>query len=160
MPDDKPGKGRPTKYDPKYCDKLIEFFSGERYKEVQIVTTGKNDYEKIETKQVANELPTFEQFAHQIDVNGDTLVEWSKVHEDFSAAYTHAKELQKNFLIQNGMLGLYNPAFTIFVAKNITDMKDMYENEHSGKVTFTNLFSDASPGKNATDALLQSGEGS
>lgn len=49
--------GRPSKYDPKFCDMLIEHMA-EGY--------------------------SFETFAAKIDVNQDTLHEWAKVHKDFS----------------------------------------------------------------------------
>lgn len=128
------GSGRPTKWYPEINAELVEFFSGERYRETEIITTGKNDYQKVETKLIPNELPTFERFAHNHDLNGDTLVEWAKKENQdkypgFSAAYACAKQLQRDFLMQNGMMGLYNPQFTIFVAKNVTDMKDKQETD-------------------------------
>ena len=51
--------GRPTKYKPEYCQKLIDFME--------------QGY-------------SYEAFAGSISVVVDTLREWEKVHEDFSAA--------------------------------------------------------------------------
>ena len=120
--------GRPSKYDPKYCDQILKFFSGPKNETiVKSVTTGKNEYEKTEYMRVAKELPTFAKFARKIGVNGDTIVEWAKKHEEFTAAYNMAKELQKEFLVDNGLGGLYPPASFIFTAKNITDMRDKQE---------------------------------
>lgn len=50
-------KGRPSKYKPEYCEQLIEHMS--------------NGY-------------SFDSFAGVVEVNQDTLHEWTKVHEDFS----------------------------------------------------------------------------
>lgn len=126
--------GRPTKYKPEYLQKIVEFFSVDPTRTIMELTTGKN-WEKETEKEVPNRFPTLEAFAHLIDVNGDTLVEWSKDNEKypgFPAAYKKAKELQKNFLIQNGLLGLYPAAAFCFVAKNVTDMRDKTEVEHTG----------------------------
>ena len=72
-------------------------------------------------------------FAHKIGVCHDTLLEWCKRHPEFSEAYTCAKELQKQHLIECGLLGLFNSKFAIFTAKNITDMRDKQEIEHDIK---------------------------
>lgn len=114
--------GRPTKYREEYCERVIEFFSGERYK-----VTGENDGKLSKT---ANDLPTFERFASSIDVHVDTLHEWKKVHPSFSESYKKAQQLQKDFLITNALLGLYNNTFSIFLAKNITDLRDKVENHN------------------------------
>jgi hypothetical protein len=126
--------GRPTKYKPRYCEALIKFFAARKSKRVlKAHITGKNDYEKDEYETVPNELPTFAKFARKIGVNGDTIVEWAKKYKEFSAAYNVAKELQKEFLVDNGLAGLYPPASFIFTAKNVTDMRDKQEVEVTGK---------------------------
>lgn len=53
------GRGRPTKYDPAFCDDLLEH-----------MRRGK----------------TFESFAGKLDVCRDTLYEWMRRHPDFSDA--------------------------------------------------------------------------
>lgn len=57
--------GRPTKYDPKYCDEIIEF-----------MREGKH----------------LVQFAAKIGINKDSLQEWTKKHEEFSVALKIAKD--------------------------------------------------------------------
>lgn len=128
--------GRPTKYDPIFCEKIIKYFKVNPYVTKKIITTGKNDYHKESFQMVANRMPRFDRFADSIGVNPDTVVEWANkrfpdghmlagqlVHPEFTAAYKRAKELQKWFLIENGLVGLFNPRFAIFTAENITDMK-------------------------------------
>lgn len=126
--------GRPSKYNPKYCKELVEFFSTEPYYEKELEHVDKDgNYRWSDYKRFPNDLPTFAHFARDISVNGDTLVEWTKKYPEFSAAYKKAKELQKEFIIENGLQGLYNPTFAIFTAKNITDMRDVQAIQHSGE---------------------------
>lgn len=56
--------GRPTKYDPKYCDEAVE-----------LVGFGATD----------------EDLARHFDVNVDTIYEWKNVHPEFSEAIKDAK---------------------------------------------------------------------
>lgn len=124
--------GRPTSWKPEYNDMIIEFFEVEATKEIEIITTGKNDYEKIEYKEVPNTMPTFQRFAHNIGVSVDTLHEWKKPenrgkYPGFSEAYKRAKQLQEDFWVENGMKGLHNAAFAIFWAKNNLGYKDKTE---------------------------------
>ena len=46
---------------------------------------------------------------------------------EFCKAYKEAKELQKEFLIHNGLVGAANAPVTIFTAKNVTDMRDQVD---------------------------------
>lgn len=125
--------GRPTKYDPKYCDEIIEFFDIEPYKEVPKTITSAKGSVIEDISLVPERLPTFERFAHKIGVHVDTMIEWCSKYEEFSEAYSRAKQLQKDFLIANGLSGLFNAAFTKFVAINITDMRDKTETDITSK---------------------------
>jgi hypothetical protein len=156
--------GRPTKYKPEYCAEIIKFFDIEpSRKEVTADIkgygkAGNQNFEKQEYKLVANRLPTFERFARQIAVNGDTIVEWSKVYPEFSAAYNTAKELQKEFLIDNGLAGLYPPASFIFTAKNITNMRDKQEVDNNVFITGFEKLSDEQLDATLTKFKNQLGE--
>lgn len=120
--------GRPTKYKPEYCQALIDFFDPkEKFKKILIKKGVKKLGTKDEYKIIPAELPTLYKFAKKIGVSPTDyhiLNNWAKKYSEFSRALEIAKELYKQFLIENGLLGLYNSAFTIFVAKNTTDMKD------------------------------------
>ena len=162
---DKKNKGgRPTKYKPEYCQKLLEFFDKPRFKRILVKKGVKSKGTKDEYQLVANELPTFERFAHEIGVHYDTLREWVKVHPEFSEAWKRAKAIQKDFLIQNGLLGLYNSTFAIFTAKNITDMKDKVEMEGSVEHRVVTILPPITDKQEAIEAeyeelLLENGDG-
>lgn len=109
------GEGGPTKYKPEYCEAIIKFFSKPTTQKIQL---GDKMIEK------PCRTPYFEDFADTIGVDDNTLGNWCVKFPEFLGAYNKAKHLQKHFLIENGLAGHYPPASFIFVAKNITDMKD------------------------------------
>lgn len=119
---------RPTKFKKKYNKILLDYFDIPPNYEFLEQKMAKNG--EIYTKKALkpNKLPTFSEFAFEIGVSRDSLHEWAKPenekkYEGFSDTYKRAKGLQKNFLIQNGLLGLYPSNFAIFVATRITDMR-------------------------------------
>lgn len=124
--------GRKTKYIQDYCKQIVDFFNISHTRNKEIKSFDKDGNEKIRIEETANILPTFEKFAVSIDVCVDTLNEWCKVHEEFSEAYKKCKALQKDMLNDLAMRGFYNPTYTIFVAKNITDMRDRQDIYNSG----------------------------
>jgi hypothetical protein len=115
---------RPTKYKKQYCKKMLDFFSIEHTREIEQTFTNKKGETFTTYKEVANQLPTFERFAAMVGVCRDTLDEWKKQHKEFSDTYKKCKDFQKDMLNDLAMRGFYNPTYTIFVAKNITDMTD------------------------------------
>lgn len=141
MPKPKKAKslgGRPTDWRPEYNDELVKFFSVEPNREVEVNHRSKDGKEWTTYELRANKLPKFHEFASHINVNQDTLNEWQKPenvkkYPGFSEAYKKAKELQKWMLIENALQSLYHPTFSIFTAKNITDMRDVVKQEHSGE---------------------------
>ena len=118
---------RPTKYKKEYCKKMFDFFNISHTFDKKIISYDKDGNEKISYIEKPNILPTFEKFAVNIGVCFDTLREWYKVHKEFSEAYIKCQNLQKDMLNDLAMRGFYNPTYTIFVAKNITDMRDKQE---------------------------------
>jgi transposase len=111
-------------------------------------------------KYVPNRLPTILKFAKSIGVPYVTVYRWAEQGEDeelektikdgevisvekqklredlkrFRNAYNTAKALQKDFLLQIGLSGSAPPASFIFTAKNLTDMRDKVEQEHTHRV--------------------------
>ena len=119
--------GRPSKYDPKYCDEIIEFFSIDPYREVKVTKTDKQGNELTYYEDKSNDLRFISAFARKIRVNTSTIWEWSKKHSEFSYALKMAKDLQKEHLITCGLRGLFDRTFAIFTAKNIAGMRDKAE---------------------------------
>lgn len=131
--------GRPTKYDPKYCDEVIEFFNKPPFEYVEIEEEDDNGnvHKTIAMDKFNNPirvpcaLPTKERFAFSIGVHRSTLIEWANTHPEFSYAIKNAEDLQKDILIQNGLTQSYDKTFAIFVAKNVTDMNDKQQVDHT-----------------------------
>lgn len=132
--------GRPTKYEDKYCDEVIEFFNKPPFEYVEIEQENEETGEKVKTIaldkfqnpiRVPCPLPTKERFAFSIGVHRSTLIEWAGKYPEFSYAIKKAEDLQKDILIQNGLVQSYDKTFAIFVAKNVTDMSDKKELDHT-----------------------------
>ncbi|MCK5616611.1 hypothetical protein KAR91_82890 [Candidatus Pacearchaeota archaeon] len=115
--------GAPTKYREKYCEEIIEYFSGKPYRTVKGIDK-------------ANDFPSYAGFSGKIGVSRETLHEWKRTHPKFSDAYRKCKQLQEHFLMTNGLKGLYNGPFAIFTAKNVigwTDKQDLTNSDQSLK---------------------------
>lgn len=127
--------GRPSSYNPEYCDQIIKFFSREPFTVLLVDDGGGNKVPALDRKGqpilIPCTFPTKEGFARSIGVCRDTIHEWSRVYSDFSDAIKKAETIQKDILIQNGLLGAYEKTFAIFVAKNVTDMSDKQDINHT-----------------------------
>lgn len=110
--------GRPSKYDPAYCDAIKAF---------------------------CEDGASISSFAASIDVCRDTISEWASVHPDFSAAVKVAKAKVAAWYDKTGREiaknGGGNATICIFGLKNFDseDFRDKVETEHSGNVGFTGL---------------------
>lgn len=126
--------GRPTKYKPEYCEQIIEFFSRNPVEIEEIPHYKNGEVAWIDKKRLPALLPTLVDFCEEIGiVNTQTLHDWCEKHKEFKDAFMRAKEKQKNFLIQNGLAGLYNPTAFTFTAANITDMRSQQHIDHTTK---------------------------
>lgn len=115
--------GRPTLYDPKYVDEILDYFNVPSF-DVEISC----DKEGNETqKRIPNSLPTLAGFACKIGVDRTSIWEWSKKHPEFSNAIKLCKDHQERILVDNALLGRYDKTFSIFTAKNLLDWRDRHE---------------------------------
>jgi len=123
--------GRPTKYKPEYCQKIIEFFDRPlvEHKPKEVIHPKLGVVSIMEER--GTDLPLFQDFAHELSVHTDTLLEWCTKHEEFSVSYKRAKELQAKHLITNTMQNRYATSFAIFTAKNIMGWRDKQEIEQT-----------------------------
>lgn len=85
--------GRPTLYDPKYCDEVVDFM-GQGY--------------------------SYTAFAGHLRINLDTLYEWQKVHPEFSEATKIARQVRCATLEREMLESDVSPRITarIFALKN------------------------------------------
>ena len=86
--------GRPSAYDPAFCERLIEL--------------GKQGKSLV-------------QMACALDVHRDTLHEWTSVHPEFSDAIKRAKAEAQAWWEDAGQVGLTTPGFNASLwAKNVS----------------------------------------
>lgn len=132
MSEKKKKTGAPSKYKEEYCQQIVEFFDKEPYEPVQIKVENL-DGEMVDSVAVNKaglpilkpcQLPTLEGFAKSIGVHRETLLNWGKEFTEFFDAIKKAKEIQREILVQNALVGAYDKTFSIFFAKNNTDMND------------------------------------
>lgn len=136
--------GRPTKYKPEYCDRIIEHFTVQPQQTVYKRTFHPDGSVKSEEPVVLPEqFPTFQKFAAEIEVSVPTLLEWVQEYEEFSNSYARAKQLQEHIWLVNGMGNLYNSQFAQFFGKNCLGYKDKTETEitgaNGGPIQLTNV---------------------
>lgn len=140
-------RGRPSGYDPKFVDEILEYFDIEPYEEKEReVATKTGDVVTIH-EDAANDFPSLAGFAVRIGVHRDTLHEWANAKDqngslkypDFSDAYKRAKDFQENYLATNALKGLVNPAFAIFTAKNVLGWRDKQPGEEDKVVVNNNV---------------------
>lgn len=62
-------------------------------------------------------VPYIEELSFRLDCDDETITEWAKKHEDFSATIKKVKKLQEMRLKQLGLSGKANPAMAIFLLK-------------------------------------------
>jgi hypothetical protein len=114
MPEIKPEKsknpgGRPTKYQPEYCEAIVEFM-GQGYSKTA--------------------------FAGSIGVSRDTLLEWAKGYPEFSGAVKQGEAARTRFLEMELLSADTGPRVTsrIFALKNACpdEWRDKQEHAHTG----------------------------
>ena len=143
--------GRPTLYKSRYCSMLINFFGIEPFTEVKVprydegdrvyksgLKAGRKVLTHYEILRNPNRLPTLQRFAKKIGVSTSSVYRWidekdGAFQKKFRDAFTHARVLRQNFLMENGLVGTHNPGYAKFVATNLTDMKDSKQQELVGE---------------------------
>lgn len=109
-------RGRPTKYLPEFCDRVIE---------------------------LGAEGKTLAEMADGLDVDRSTLADWTAQHPDFSHAVKRGLDKAQAWWENNGRIATFggfdgfNATSYIFQMKNRfrDDWRDKSEQEHSGNLT-------------------------
>lgn len=114
---------RPTKWDEEKCIALAadmrKFFQ--------------SALKKFEMDPSCRDIPFISKFCREVGkLTQETLNVKAKEFEELSDALKESKEIQKEILILGGLQSRFHATAFIFTAKNITDMRDMIAQEHSG----------------------------
>lgn len=131
--------GRPSKYKPEFCNKLIELFDIEPWEEREIPHYKDGEVAWTDIKRLPARMPTLRKFAKEIKVCISTVYGWldskhDSFQKEFLYAFTCAKEIRKDWLIDVGLSGGAPPASFKFVAVNVTDMTDKQDYLLSGSL--------------------------
>jgi hypothetical protein len=120
--------GVESTYKEEYCQQIIEYFNLPPQQTVYKKTYYADGTLKSEEPVIlAEQLPTFQGFAHKIGTTHKTLLEWEKKYSEFGESYARAKQLQEKIWLVNGMGGQYNSQFAQFFGKNCLGYKDKTE---------------------------------
>ena len=118
----KSGEIPAKKYTDDMPQSLIDYFSDrEPYLEFE-----QSDSEGNPTglKRVANPFPKLVDWAKSVNIGRTTIAKWVKEYPEFAKAKKFADEVQENYCMTNGLLGLCPGDFTKFVMKNKFNWKD------------------------------------
>lgn len=128
--------GRPSSYDPKICQEMVEWFERPLTR-TEIEQTASGGRVVNVSKVKANRLPTFEKFSAERRIPLRTLHEWRIAHQDFSHAWQHCKSVQADFMLQNALTRDFDPGFTKFMMMNIHGWKDSSKVENKSEENHT-----------------------
>ena len=95
--------GRPSKYRPEYCEKVLEMAR----------ETGAGPAE----------------YAAEFNVARETLYDWAAAHEEFSTVLTRAKDLEQAWWEKTGKTGLFADKFNALVWK--TSMQARFRSDYT-----------------------------
>lgn len=127
----KRGAFRPSLYREEYNEQMLEYFNIEVSEIVEVEVSG-----KVEQRERINKFPTLTRFASNIGVTRETLYNWAHdrdkvsgelVRPEFFHTYTRCMDLQESLIIEGGMSGKYETKALIFLAPNISRLKNKVE---------------------------------
>lgn len=138
--------GRPTDYSPAILKKAKAYLNACKDEEVELVKQsgkGKNGSYKIIENKLKIHLPSIEGLARYLGVARSTVYKWRDEHQDFSDMLEEILQEQHQRLLDNGLSGDYNSTIAKLVLSK-HGYSDKQEVEHSGFVSLTTLFDEAS----------------
>lgn len=120
--------GRPSEYDPSYCDKVDEYLKNASRENMH--------------------LPKVESFAIYLGVTKKTLYNWSKEHEEFLHALDKIMTIQAERLIDDGIYGgkEVNATIVKLLLMNNHDMREKNDTDMTSggeKITEIRIIEDA-----------------
>lgn len=141
-----------SEYDPRYCQKLIDFFNIPPYEEKYMMS----ERGRIFLGRIANEMPTLSRFAAEIGISSNILHGWAEHNKEFAEAMNQARDFQEYILVTNSLLGLYTPNVAIFSLKNLVGWANEPDMFVSGQITIDGVINKISKNNTSIDLLEQS----
>jgi hypothetical protein len=119
-------------YLPEYGPLMYDWFSSkEKVKIAHENFVWKNGSVEEKKREIPNPPPHFSDFARNVlGVTKKRLEKWAKENEEFNEYYEACKDIVQEFIVDNGIVGNYSAQFGIFVAKNLTNMRDVVVNKN------------------------------
>jgi hypothetical protein len=129
------GTGRPSKLTRDLLKKTVNFFQEFKpWYESPIETQYKNGNTVTTMERKPNSIPTITQLADFLGVARFTLYRWmDDIPEFYDIIKKYKDILTEDTIIENGMLGNYPPAFSIFYLKNKHGYSDKTEDDNEAK---------------------------
>lgn len=131
-------RGRPTSYEPRFCQMLIDYFDQDPTEGIEIDHFKEGKKTWTDKKQISRRIPSLTKFCKVIDRGWNTIHNWVNPESEifqplFKDAYTYARAIRKDFLIDGAITAHYPPNTFKFIAVNLTDMRDTQEVKHTGE---------------------------
>lgn len=145
-----------TKYDPRYCQKLIDYFNIPPYDEKYIFDKKKG---KIFVGRVPREMPILSKFCFDMGVSLRFITDWAEKHKEFAEAMNQARDMQEYILVTNSLLGLYTSNVAIFSMKNLIGWKNEQDIFLGGKISIEGLMDQIAQENSNADLLEQKKKG-
>jgi len=116
--------GRPSEYDPKFCDEVDKYLSENQDKYIRYRSISIN----LKVK-----LPTIEGFSAFLNVSKTTIYSWASEHEEFLNALEKILQEQHNRLINSGLSGEYNSTIAKLILSANHGMSDRIDISTKGE---------------------------
>jgi len=139
--------GRPSKFKPEYCELLVSFCDIAPWIAKDMTITKSDGTQIDKTELEPSDMPFYIDFCKKIGIDYSTFENWKakenvEKYPGFFRAYQKAEKLREKILVQNGLRGLYSPAFAIFTAKNLFGWRDRSEVDLGAKDSLLEAYKD------------------
>lgn len=145
-----------TTYKPEYArEKFFEYLRECEYTHFPVLI--EENKQQVPVRQLS--MPSFEGYATFLGVNIRVLRRWAEYDEEFYLAMVKLKEIQKIYLMNNGLSGKYHHTITKMLLMNFHGMAERSESENRntnliGIVRDVYALADQQQAKMALDAPL------
>ena len=120
--EEKPKIGRPTSYDPSFCEQIVKWFAhpydsekkcwNRQFKLQRMIDNAIIDAD------VPVYIPTLRDFAEHIGVSLQTIYNWIDDNDDFAVAYEEAMEAKMDTIDRYAFVGAINPTWAKYTCES------------------------------------------